>query len=191
MKRILFLAATAAALLFSGCETPGDDNDNNQNNSENVDNGDNNNDNDNENENNNQDQNDNNGDNDYDEPLIHAPTPGSLLGTVWRTTVEYFDDNGNLTDTEVATIFFDVDEPSQVFIMSQISDPDGNVIETNTVTGTYTYEIPNITISYSVDYGDEEGIVNYILTGTVDGYVMTLSRKDSNGEVYTMTFTRE
>ena len=175
MKRLLFLAATAAALLFSGCETPGDGDDNNQNNSENVDNGDNNNDNDNE----------------KDEPLIHAPTPGSLLGTVWRTTVEYFDDDGNLTDTEVATIFFDVDEPSQVFIMSQISDPDGNVIETNTVTGTYTYEIPNITISYSVYSGDEEGTVNYIFTGTVDGDVMTLSRKDSNGEVYTHIFTRE
>ena len=186
MKRLLFLAATAAALLFSGCETPGDGDDNNQNNSENVDNGDNNNDND----NNNQDQDDNNGDNDYDEPLIQAPAPDSLLGTVWRTTVEYFEEEGE-TGTEVVTLFFDVDEPSQVFIMSQISDPAGNVIETNTITGTYTYEIPNITISYSVYSGDEEGTVNYILTGTVDRHVMTLSRKDSNGEVYTMTFTQE
>ena len=183
MKRFLFLAATAAALLFSGCETPGDDNDNNQNNSENVDNGDNNND--------NNDNNDNNGDKDDkddDDPMVQAPDD-FIIGTMWSTTIEYFDDNGNLTDTEFATIFFD--GPNQVILFSQISDSDGNVIETDTITGTYIYEIPNITIYYSVDYGDEEGNVNYMLTGTVDGYVMTLSRQDSNGEVYTMTFTRE
>ena len=180
MKKFLFLAATAAALLFSGCETPGDDNDNNQNNSENVDNGDNNNDN--ENENNNQDQDYNNG----DDPAPAAPS--SLVGTMWSARVDRNDEYGE-TGTEVATIFFD--DPNQVTLMSQFSDPDGNVIETDTFPGTYTYEIPVVTIYYSVDYGDEEGIVNYILTGTVDGYVMTLSREDSNGEVYTITFTRE
>ena len=177
MKRILFLAATAAALLFSGCETPGDDNDNNQNNSENVDNGDNEND-------NNQDQDQD--DNDGDDPAPAAPS--SLLGTVWSTRVDRNDEYGEI-GTEVATIFFY--DPNQVTLMSQFSDPDGNITETDTFPGTYTYEVPNITISYSVDYGDEEGIVNYILTGTVDGYVMTLSREDSNGEVYTITFTRE
>ena len=182
MKRLLFLAATAAALLFSGCETPGDENDNNQNNSENVDNGDN------ENDNNNQDQDDNNSDNDYDDPTIKAPAPSSLVGTMWSTRVDRNDEYGEI-GTEVATIFFY--DPNQVTLMSQFSDPDGNITETDTFPGTYTYEVPNITISYSVDYGDEEGIVNYILTGTVDVYVMTLSRKDSNGEVYTMTFTRE
>ena len=189
MKRFLFLVATAAALMFSGCETPNDGNDGNDNNQSNNENVDDNKDNEN---NNNDDKNDNKDENNEEDKKPEILN--DLVGTSWSTTIEYFDDATNmLEEVETARITFKTS--SEAMLYSEFRNADNTITDNQTFPATYTYSTPNVVIYYTVDYGDEEGIVNYTLSGKIDGDTMTLSRTDNSEDDYdkdsTLTFTRE